>query len=1045
MAIGGQASGSISTFSSPIPTPYPRATVYGWSEPPLAPTNDPNSTPSQRRSARPGPHSPLPTPTPIPDFMPPQTTLHINGIQTTAHWYRSPVSVTFAITDNFYAGVTEYQLDQTSDWTYREYDYPPVLLQAEGVHTLTYRSIDKAHNTEAPQTTQIRIDRTPPQAAVLAVDGNQLLNGWYNTPVQVTFGGSDALSGLAGFAQQTTAATWVDSPALTTLATTGDHTLTWRAVDNAGNVSAAQQTTVQVDVTPPTTTVTLDALPVNGWYTRPVTVTLTAVDVGAGVFQTQYRLNGEPGWRSYSGPFPVNATGSQTVVYRSTDRALNTEIAHTLTLPLDLTAPTLDVAASHPPASGIWYSTLMTLTAQASDAQAGVAGIEYELDNSGWQPYTAPLPMATGVLHTVRFRATDLVGHATTSPPLALGIDTQPPTTTVQLSALPTAAGWFGAPVTVTLASTDTQTGVLQTNYRLNNAAWQPYTQPFVISQPSTQTLAYYALDQALNAAIIHTLTLPIDLAAPLLSASVSPSQTSHSWYREAVSVTLQAQDAQAGLASVQYQLDGSSWQPYTSRADRAAGRSAYRPVPRPGPRRPRRQHRPADAGCRWSAPHDDAAAQSSAQCRRLAQSTSHAHPGRHRHRHRCLSDPISVATANVTRHLSAAIAPCAGGPAHADLFSVDRALNQEPPHTHTLQLDLTPPGITYTISGQMVAPGWYQTAATVSVTATDALAEVAGVAANLDGGGWQPYTGPLTITSGGQHTLQFQAHDHAGNRRLLTSPPFGIDTMPLLSTVWLDGGRAANGWYVTPVTVTLTTTDTGAGVAALQWRLNGGLWQSYAGPFVVTSERVNLLEYAALDKAGNQEAQKFTVFSLDLQNPATQAVVVQGRSGSQGWYVSPVTLLLSGQDQGSGLSHVEYQLDQQPWQTAAGPIALNSEGVHQVAYRARDASGRVDATHTLTVMIDWTPPQIQTTLPRAVPYGDIALSGLYTVTDTVSQIVTLTVRLNDEPYLPAQPLRLGENSVAISAINGAGLQARQIQPIFVRGAQVYLPLINNQ
>lgn len=66
------------------------------------------------------------------------------------------------------------------------------------------------------------------------------------------------------------------------------------------------------------------------------------VDVGSGVFQTQYRLNGEAGWRSDSRPFPLNQTGSQTVVYQSTDRALNTETPHTLTLPIDLAVPTLD-------------------------------------------------------------------------------------------------------------------------------------------------------------------------------------------------------------------------------------------------------------------------------------------------------------------------------------------------------------------------------------------------------------------------------------------------------------------------------------------------------------------------------------------------------------------------------------------------------------------------------------------------------------------------------------------------------------------------------
>ena len=63
----------------------------------------------------------------------------------------------------------------------------------------------------------------------------------------------------------------------------------------------------------------------------------------------------------------------QTVVYQSTDRALNTETPHTLTLPLDLAPPTLDITVSHPPATGNWYSGLITVTAQANDAQAGVA------------------------------------------------------------------------------------------------------------------------------------------------------------------------------------------------------------------------------------------------------------------------------------------------------------------------------------------------------------------------------------------------------------------------------------------------------------------------------------------------------------------------------------------------------------------------------------------------------------------------------------------------------------------------------------------------
>jgi hypothetical protein len=376
-------------------------------------------------------------------------------------------------------------------------------------------------------------------------------------------------------------------------------------------------------------------------------------------------------------------------------------------------------------------------------------------------------------------------------------------------------------------------------------------------------------------------------------------------------------------------------------------------------------------------------------------------------------------------------------------------ALNQEPPHTQTFHLDLTPPVLTYTITSGgplgAIAPSWYQTAATLTVTATDALAGVAQIEDNLDNGGWQPYAAPLTVTSGGQHTVQLRARDLAGNFSLISMVHFGIDTLPPVSTAWLDSGRGPNGWYVTPVTVTLTTTDTGAGVANLRWRLNGGLWQSYAGPFLVTTERVNLLEYYAVDKAGNQEPQKFSVFSLDLQNPASQAVVLHGLSGNSGWYIAPVSLTLNGQDQESGLSSVEYQLDQRTWQTATHPIEFYTEGIYHVTYRALDASGRLEATHTVTVSLDFTPPVIQTHLPVSITYGTLSLTGLYTVRDAVSQVLTTTVLLNGQPYQPGQPLHLGENVVEIIAVNGAGLQARHAQQILVLGGKLYLPVISAQ
>lgn len=227
-----------------------------------------------------------------------------------------------------------------------------------------------------------------------------------------------------------------------------------------------------------------------------------------------------------------------------------------------------------------------------------------------------------------------------------------------------------------------------------------------------------------------------------------------------------------------------------------------------------------------------------------------------------------------------------------------------------------------------------------------------------------------------------------------------------------------------------------------MQWRLNGGHWQPYTTPFVVTSERVNLLEYQATDHAGNQAALAYTVFSIDLVDPTTRLGLVQGISGDNGWYVSPLTLTLSAQDLESGLQVIEYRVNDQPWQPYTSSVTIRAEGSYQIHYRAVDSSGRLDATRTLTVRLDLSAPLITSTLPLTVTDGNLALTPFYTVTDTVSGVLTSTLLLDGTPYAPDQPLTLGSHQVEINAVNGAGLVTRRTQTFVVVGGRLYLPLI---
>jgi hypothetical protein len=55
-----------------------------------------------------------------------------------------------------------------------------------------------------------------------------------------------------------------------------------------------------------------------------------------------------------------------------------------------------------------------TVTVTATDAESGVAKIEYALDSGSWTAYAAPVAVRAPGAHTLRYRATDTAGNSST-------------------------------------------------------------------------------------------------------------------------------------------------------------------------------------------------------------------------------------------------------------------------------------------------------------------------------------------------------------------------------------------------------------------------------------------------------------------------------------------------------------------------------------------------------------------------------------------------------------------------------------------------------
>ena len=116
-----------------------------------------------------------------------------------------------------------------------------------------------------------------------------------------------------------------------------------------------------------------------------------------------------------------------------------------------------------------------------------------------------------------------------------------------------------------------------------------------------------------------------------------------------------------------------------------------------------------------------------------------------------------------------------------------------------------------------------------------------------------------LTVEDG--DVLKWIAVDIRGNVSGVRSKSFIVDNLAPVTTAGL-GTPLPDGTYVSP-TVTLTATDEGSGVERTEYRLDGGEWTTYTGPFTVGGAGERVLEWRSIDVSGNVEATQSITFNV--------------------------------------------------------------------------------------------------------------------------------------------------------------------------------------
>jgi hypothetical protein len=401
-----------------------------------------------------------------------------------------------------------------------------------GDHTLETRGIDVAGNASVPRVDNVRIDRTAPTNTTAAAPSSPILGTQYTVPVT----GTDTPSGVDRVEWRVDGGAIHSGPSGTQATVTGhgEHVLETRVLDEAGNDSTWRSEDVEIDAvtgdaTPPTDTTTTAP---STWRPTAIAVTVAATDAGSGVKELQWRIDGQPIKSSLvdDPSFEIDTEGEHLLETRAIDVANNTSAWREQTFKVDLSVPSDTTAI---PAG--WQST-NTFTLSGTDAQSGIANLQYRIDGAPAQTGTNGQVVTVGAdgEYAISTRALDVAGHATAYKHATLKVDTVDP---VNTTAVPSST-WSDEPLTLPLSGTDARSGLDKMQWRVGGGEIHDGG-PAIVDEDGEQVLETRAVDLAGNETSWRSDTVRIDATAPVNTTPAAPA----GWRKTAYTVVVSGDD----------------------------------------------------------------------------------------------------------------------------------------------------------------------------------------------------------------------------------------------------------------------------------------------------------------------------------------------------------------------------------------------------------------------------------------------------------------------------------------------------------------------
>jgi hypothetical protein len=186
--------------------------------------------------------------------------------------------------------------------------------------------------------------------------------------------------------------------------------------------------------------------------------------------------------------------------------------------------------------------------------------------------------------------------------------------------------------------------------------------------------------------------------------------------------------------------------------------------------------------------------------------------------------------------------------------------------------------------------------------------------------------------TSGGRFTVTFSNTSTPKITELSgTVLATDLDQVSPVTTASVTPAGGSNGWHTANPTVTFDATDD-SGVARTEWALGNAAFETYGGPFDVTTEGVNALRYRSVDEAGNEETERTLEVKLDKSLPTASVTPLASETSS-----TTLGIAWSGSDAVSGIASYDLYAS-----VDGGPLARWKSGTTETSADYVGEAGRI-------------------------------------------------------------------------------------------------------